>query len=316
MYSPGATLIELCKAAQSKVVLVAPFIKASVMNAVLKEIPEEVVSIECVTRWRPEEVLVGVSDLEILDIITQRKEAKLLIQPLLHAKYFRVDSNCLVGSANLTRRALGWSTQNNMELVVNLPFDMPPLEEFERTLLSTATPATQALKEEIEIATATMKKDGLKYITDELYAEEELIPNVPHYWLPMCKRPEVLHQIYSGRNTDQIVDWTLETGRKDIYALRIPTGLSETTFNQYVAALMHQSPVLRELNAEARKLITPAEGKKFITTYISEDHSSYSATDQWDILCAWLLFFLKKEYRQPFGTSDIQKGSEIGSVRF
>ncbi len=316
MHSPGTILIELCKVAQSEVILAAPFIKSNAMASVLNAIPEKVTSITCVTRWRPEEVVAGVSDLEVLDLIARRPGANLLIQPLLHAKYFRIDGSCLVGSANLTNKALGWSMPSNMELVVELSSDTSPLAEFEHTLLSTAISATQALKEEVAAAASMMEKDGLRYIADELNAEGKSASITSQHWFPKCKKPELLYQIYSEQKLDQIINWTLETGKQDISALRIPIGLSESNFNEYVVALMRQSPIVQKLSTEANEPITPDKGQRLITSYISEDHPDYDVAHQWEALKAWLLFFMHKEYRQPSGTFDIQKGAEITRINF
>ena len=282
------------------------------MEIVLNEIKDTINSIKCVTRWRPEEIAASVSDLEVFDLITNRPKATLLIQPLLHAKYFRIDNDCLVGSANLTHKALGWSAPNNMELVVHLPSDTPELIQFENTLLSTAFQATETLKEEIAMAASTLIQSGLIYTASELNTERPM-PVKSNCWVPTCKKPELLYQIYSKENTDQIIGFTLKTGEQDILSLNIPAGFSQSVFYQYVATILRQSPIVQALNDKAINPLTLDEGREFISTYILETHPDYGIGHLWDALRAWMLFFLRDEYREPSGTSDIQKGSVIGS---
>ncbi|ADE13302.1 hypothetical protein Nhal_0082 [Nitrosococcus halophilus Nc 4] len=316
MRSPGANLLELCQTAQYEVVLVAPFMKVRALEAVLGAIPENVTSIKCVTRWRPEEIVAGVSDLEVFNLVTQRSAAALFIQPLLHAKYFRADNSCLVGSANLTQSALGWAMPANLELLISLPSDTESLPEFERMLFSTSIRASQTFKNEVAKAAETMQGEGIKFVTEELGAEEEEISIPPQYWLPLCTRPDLLYSIYVNRNIDQIVGWTLESGRRDIRALCIPPGLSEKNFRRYVATLLQQSPLAQRVYEKAREPISPTKGQEFIKSNATDDYLLYSAEQHWETLRAWLLHFLSGKYRQLSGSFDLQRGSEIGSMRF
>lgn len=313
MRSPGADLLELCQTAQYEAILVAPFMKVRALEAVFDTIPDSVASIKCVTRWRPEEIVAGASDLEVFDLVAQRRGAALFIQPFLHAKYFRIDNSCLVGSANLTQRALGWAMPANLELVISLPSDTLPLPEFERMLFSTAIHASQELKNEVAAAAGAMQRESPKFVTEELAVEEEAAFIPPQYWLPLCTRPDLLHSIYADRNTDQIVGWTLQAGRRDIRALCFPPGLSEQNFRRYIAILLHQSPIVQRVCEEARQPISPNKGQEFISSFVKKDFLIYDPAQHWETLRTWLLYFLSEEYRQPAGSFDLQRGVEIGS---
>ena len=78
MDSPGKKLIELCRGTSKEVMLVAPFIKIAALSKLLQSLPNELISVRCVTRWHPEEILAGVSDLEVFDLFEGRPERKLL----------------------------------------------------------------------------------------------------------------------------------------------------------------------------------------------------------------------------------------------
>ena len=82
----GDQLLELVSSAKERVVLVAPFIKVDALQRVLDAIPISAgLHIDCVTRWRPEDIVDGVCDLEIFEVITDRENAQLWRHPNLHA---------------------------------------------------------------------------------------------------------------------------------------------------------------------------------------------------------------------------------------
>jgi len=99
MKFPGEKLSRLCSSANKEVILVAPFIKADAIKRLLGSIPDCVSKIKCATRWHPREIAAGVSDLEVFDILSSSPRAELFLNPLLHAKYYRIDDVYLIGSA-------------------------------------------------------------------------------------------------------------------------------------------------------------------------------------------------------------------------
>src|SRR3546814_15701150 len=87
------------------------------MARLLGAIPDDI-AVTCVTRWRPDEIAAGVSDLEVFDLIRARASGTLLLQPHLHAKLYRTGDRRLLGSANISGRALGWHEPANLEILL------------------------------------------------------------------------------------------------------------------------------------------------------------------------------------------------------
>src|SRR3546814_20286660 len=87
----GDALLALLSSATEPVFLIAPFIKQDAMARLLGAIPDDI-AVTCVTRWRPDEIAAGVSDLEVFDLIRARASGTLLLQPHLHAKLNRTGS--------------------------------------------------------------------------------------------------------------------------------------------------------------------------------------------------------------------------------
>ncbi len=314
MLSPGEELLELCAQAKEDVVLVSPFIKSAALKRVLEAIPNKNTSITCVARWRPEEIAAGVCDVEIFDVIKQRPGARLFIHPLLHAKFFRVDDRCLLGSANLTQRALGWVTPANLELLLEAPAKTLELKQFEETLFSTAFEASETLRDQMASEAKYFQSEGLhaKLLSGEGLSDDEVGFSASG-WLPLCPWPEQLYKIYSG-DTKGIIEVNLRLGQRDLRSLQIPSGLSHAAFCQMVAASIQQTPIMRVVyEATARNLLTPQDGQELIRsgTFSLE----YDLDLHWNTVRDWLLYFLPQVYRQPYGSSDLQRGVKIGEFR-
>ncbi len=311
MPSPGEELLELCAQAKEDVVLVSPFVKSAALKRVLEAIPDKNTTIKCVARWRPEEIAAGVCDVEIFDVIRQWPHARLFIHPLLHAKYFRVDDRCLLGSANLTHRALGWVIPANLELLLEAPAETSKLKQFEETLFSTAFEASEALRDQMASAAKKLQSEGLhaKLLVEESTSDDEADFSASG-WLPICPWPKQLYKIYSGKDTHGIIEVNLELGQRDLKSLQIPSGLSHAEFRQFVAASIQLTPIIQYVyEATARNTLTPQVGQDLISSgaYSLE----YDLDDHWKTVKKWLLYFLPQVYRQPYGSDDLQRARQI-----
>ena len=111
---PGEVLSRLCAGAQLLVVA-APYIKADALVRILADVSPTATLI-CVTRWNPHDLAVGASDTECRTIVTERG-GSFRLHPSLHAKFYRFDDVVLIGSANVTSSAMGWSAQPNLEIL-------------------------------------------------------------------------------------------------------------------------------------------------------------------------------------------------------
>jgi hypothetical protein len=203
---PGTQLEKLCAEACNEVVLVAPFVKAFVLKELLAKVSTDI-TVRCVTRWQPEEILRGVSDLEVWSLIKKRPRSSLLLRPDLHAKFYRADEKCLVGSANLTAKALGWSNSPNLELLVPLMASEPTLKTFEAELFSGCVQVNESLFEQMSATVQLLAEkypDLSPFVSDTPDAsQEETSPSIEQVpveaWLPTLRNPEDLYLAYSGQ---------------------------------------------------------------------------------------------------------------------
>ena len=119
--------------AKEEVWILAPFIQPSSLT---KIVPDNV-PVTVATSWRRDHLLQGVSSLDTYEFCKAREQTRLFISERLHAKIFARDLGseqraALIGSANITERALGDGPDNNDEVVVSTPLSIQDAVEIYR----------------------------------------------------------------------------------------------------------------------------------------------------------------------------------------
>lgn len=302
-HTPGQALQALVDSAERDLVLVAPFMKARVLDQLLKDVSDEV-GVRCVTRWKPGEIAAGVSDLGVFDVLSSRPGASLRLLPHLHAKYFRADERCLIGSANLTASALGWSSPCNVEILVEVAPTEPRLQEFEHFAFSEALVATAEFRSLMEIAAEEVvmcQRESELPISATWRDEAE---NRSHEaassltmttWLPTLRQPRDLYLAYAGRG-DELSEASREAALRDLVVLDPPVGLPREAFTQVIAATLLQMPMLAEIDAY---VVRPRRFGAIRDLLASKTGQGLSqASDAWQTTMRWLLEFVPDRYRR------------------
>lgn len=310
MTQPHKKLQKICSTAKNQVVLIAPFMKYSIVSFLENEISDDV-ELHCITRWRPEEVVAGVTDLEIFDIINNRENAELYLSPYLHAKYYRGDEQVLIGSANLTQRALGWSNPSNIELLVNAGYSDKEIQDFESKVFSSAIKVDQELREIVQAAVDQVinKDKDLPWIF-EIFPTPDFKTEVSiENWVPLCPAPDRLFNIYANFNTWELVSKAAEDAKKDLDILNIPPGLNHTEFRKFVAANLDQMPLINEIDRKSESGISDEAAKSILLKKATLLHS---VDNHWKILKKWLIYFFPGRYRVRTEEEELIRGRIIG----
>ena len=289
----GASLEELCRTGGTEVLWVAPFIKVGALVRLLEAVPPDV-ALRCVTRWRPDEIAAGVCDLAIWPVLRER-EARLWLCPHLHAKYFRADERCLIGSANLTGAALGWSHAPNLELLVELPAAHSTLQAFEATLWESVTLVDDGIYEAMQAAVAALPKVGAPPVSQSTPEFDHTpVPSLT-VWLPQTRHPEDLFHAYAGQN-ESLSSTTRETAERDLTWLQVPPNLSREAFDAYVGTLLLQAPVVRRVDEFVATSQRFGAVRDFLKTLRCAAAPEFDADRAWQTLMRWLLHFLPHRY--------------------
>lgn len=301
---PGDRLKSLCASATNSVVFVAPFIKNEVLKALLSTIPAVVSKIQIITRWWPEDVAAGVSDLEVFDTVCARPGVSLLIHPWLHGKFYRVDDQCLIGSANLTFRGLGWANPSNLELLMAADASHPDAVAFERNVFAAAILATEALRDAI--------RDKASSLCGSFCSIGDVSsPEHPDRWTPSCATPDRLWNVYADHETWRLVGSAIEAAKIDLSVLRIPAGLSRPQFTQCVGAILAVLPIVQEVEALLDDGVSDEIGIDLVEKFQSGEKHLQSASERWSTLKVWLQYFRPLLLRPVAATEMLVRGRQL-----
>ena len=289
MLVDGERLKALLQDAENRVLLCSPFIKARVLET-LFSVTQASVQIRIVTRWRPVEVAAGVSDLEVFEIARERPNTELALLHDLHAKLYLADDRCLIGSANLTATALGWSQRSNIELLTPAS---PADPDIARLLhrLEAAEPATFSIRSEIAEAAAAL--GGPTLDEGEDIAGEDQTHLRP--WLPRCAAPDRLFEVYQNPKTTAVVEGTKADAAADLRDMSIAKGLSPEDFRTAVKETLRLMPAFLRIIEHVPQGITDAGGIALVESALPELEQQ-DARVQWRILRDWIEVFFSDEF--------------------
>ncbi|RRN63470.1 phospholipase D family protein [Caulobacter sp. 602-1] len=241
-------LCEHLSTAKREVVLVAPFIKATAFQRLLDAVRPGV-RVRTFTRWRVDEVAVGVSDLAVLDFVEAHAGAELHLCDELHAKVFLVDgAAALLGSANITAAALGLSAKPNFEVLQATRVAPGTARLFLAELEGRSRLATRAeaetLRAEAEALGARLPREAVT--PPDAQGEGGAIQK--QSWFPSFRSPD---RLYALAVDD---DWMLkaasgEPALQDLVALTPPLEAGEAAFDAHVRAVLLASPLVASLEA-------------------------------------------------------------------
>ncbi|MEW1837427.1 phospholipase D family protein [Nonomuraea angiospora] len=287
---------ELMTGAHGRVTLVAPFIKREVLAAALSAVPASVESIECITRWVPEEVAAEVSDPEIIELAEDDKRLRIALCPSLHAKLYLAGEHCLIGSANLTRKATGRARNPNIEILVEASAAHPEVGRVLTEIKACAIEATPHMAALVR-RQAELLKEHRPTAFDELRGEAQQV------WYPVTRRPEAVYLYYCGRAR---VGRSVEAAiLRDLAFLGVPAGLTEAEFSDWVENRLREIPALRALvegdrltNVELQHALQEQAGLT--------DEQAKRATET---IAAWLRHFGR--FYTDVGTWEIRHGREL-----
>lgn len=243
---PGDLLLGVCSSAQ-RLVIAAPYVKMDALNVLLSNTTSDV-SLVCITRWLPEDLIVGASDAGCRTLIAQRR-GSFRLHPSLHAKYYRIDDIVLVGSANLTSSAMGWAPQPNLEILCRAGDDFDS-HAFERELLRDSR--------EISDAEFVCWEAITKINLENNSAIVSALPLLDT-WRPATRDPRNLELAYQGRE-DKIASFDEQrAARRDIQKLSIPPGLTDEALRAWLSTWLLATPftnsVIRLSDSDAENVV-------------------------------------------------------------
>ena len=275
--SLGRLLEELCADASAELVLCAPFAKTAVVARLLAKVSSPDIDLLLITRWRPEEVANGVSDLGVLDAV-ERAGGRVVLHDQLHAKYFRTKGRVLLGSANLTGRALGWTWPSNLELLADVSEE--EVSSLEQRLLLEGIRANAEMAEDVQRRADLLGRPPL--------VEDVLVPPADGPWLPSLRYPQDLYEAYT-QGLASLSRQSAHDAARDLLALAVLPDLPRHDFERSVGDALWSSRILQIIRP------TLVAGARFgAVTAVLQDQlrlDRAAAQTSWQTLMRWLLTF-------------------------
>jgi hypothetical protein len=275
----GSDLLELAASAQEELLLVAPYVKLGALDRVLN-VCRTSTTVRVVTRWRLDEIALGVSDLEVWPRLKARG-GRLWLHGALHAKYYRADRDVLVGSANLTDAALGWSRAPNLEILIDGAAQRDVLELFEQALWEGASPVDDDLYEAFRAALAAFPPPPAGGVE---------APAAFREWRPHLRHPEDLYRAYMG-DVDALTTASREAAVLDLAALDPPPGLAKAQFQAWIGVALRQHPEVAAIDRQTEEPQRFGQLRALLANRGAEDGAR-----AWQTWMRWLLFFLPDRY--------------------
>ena len=285
----GDLLLRYTSNTKNTLFLVAPFIKFDVISTIFEVLSSEV-NLTVITRWIPQEISIGVSDIDIWKIINDRPDSKLALCQHLHAKYYRFDDLCLVGSANLTKQALGWKKQSNLELLLPYAFTNSSLMEFEVDLISQSFTVNTETYLEYKILIEKISQEISPIMLNEtnMYQAEIL-------WLPSLRNPQDLYFAYLSQ-WNRLTTLSQETAQKELNSFSIPKGLSYETFKMYIRLFIQQTKIFKTVDSYLEEPRRFGEIQELISDFLLNENLYLESVYTWQTLMRWLLYFFPNRY--------------------
>ena len=278
---PGDMLSGLCSGAR-RLIVAAPYVKADALGRILGEASSSS-SLTCVTRWNPHDLAVGASDTECRTIVIEHG-GSFMLHPSLHAKYYRMDDVVLVGSANLTASAMGWSAQPNLEILcrAGAGFDR---KEFEDKLLQEA----REISDDEFVRWEAMAKHSQ---SNKLIADYQ--PQLDN-WRPLTRDPRNLELAYQGKEDDIAAPDEQQAAASDIQSLLIPPDLTDEHVRIWASTCLLAAPFT---NAVIR-LHTTEEQNPARFLAIAYGLSITQARRDMETVHNWLAYLAPETLRKP-----------------
>lgn len=305
----GDDIVNLVKDASNRIVIIAPYIKSFALRRLLKELPNEVSELICVTRWNPEDIAAGVCDIEIFDQLKKVRGGSLKIHSRLHAKYYSNGHQAYVGSANLTARGLGWHRTSNLELLIALSHENTELSLWEKSVLDASVVVTSKLRDEIVEEAEKLKQNYSRQNIQEV--ETDSFDTEGYMWYPQCSAPDRLWDVYRGKGKDKMPSSAFQAAEDDLKVLTIPGGLSEVHFNSMVASILSKMPFIVDIDKLTDSGLTDAAAKEFIANRLAKNSLDKGLDDDWRTIKAWLVHFFPRIYRRETDQEVLVKGRDL-----
>ena len=234
-------LEEKIRTGDDLILLIVPFIKVDALRR-LHEVHKNEVKIKVICRWRPEDIVSGVSDLEVYSYLKERG-SQLYLNPDIHLKLYAFSSNVSFNtSGNLTMRGLGYSEKANIEVG-----SLVTLTQYDWEKIYRIIDASYIVDDTIYNCYKAFLEQQPK--PQPLIYPSDLFPTPKKYTissLPATENPIKLSDYYFNPISDNFSPEQKRRALHDFVSFEIPQGLTNIDFQQQLNENFRKSPFVKD----------------------------------------------------------------------
>jgi hypothetical protein len=230
-------LEERINASDDIILILVPFAKVAALQQ-LHWVHSGKVKLKVICRWRPEDLISGVSDVEIFTYLKE-SGCQLFINPDIHLKLYVFASNAAFNtSGNLTLRGLGYSENANIEvgnMVALTPHDWTKIYE----IINTSRQVDDDLYQRYKEFTEQRPPLGAPL------SPPDLLPRTKTYTissLPATESPQKLADFYFDPSPGRFAPEEIRRAAHDLATFGIPSSLAKSDFDKRLGENFYKTP--------------------------------------------------------------------------
>ena len=245
VWSPVYKILEERIQGNDNIILIlVPFAKIAALQK-LHWLNSKKVKIKVVCRWRPEDIVAGVSDLEIYPFLKQ-SDCELYINSNIHLKLYVFASNTAFNtSGNMTLRGLGYSESANIEVG-----NMVSLTTSDWTKIYDVINSSRLVTDDIY---QRFKEYSAKHPpVSRPLPPIDLMPAAKSYTissLPATDSPKKLADFYFSHEQQEGSLEDIRRAAHDLAIFGIPSGLSSSDFDKRLGDAFSKTPFVTDFIA-------------------------------------------------------------------
>lgn len=299
MQTYGSTILEACKAAKDNVILVSPYVNAFALEKIISALSDEIY-IKFISRYLPDDVKSGVCDIAALDLLRERGNCKIYLNPMLHAKIYIFDNVAFSGSANLTGKGLGLSAKSNIEIMTQSSANEPAIKRICRFLLANSVELSENYYSEIK-----------KIFTERALKSIDVQEQNSHVWIPTSKKPLSLWDVYVGTPPQSILGSSVKACERDIQLMELPSKIPDKDIFYCAVKSIFANSLFFKLIQE--KIADLALHDKDAIEWISSLDTTEidSPEDSWQATKEWIRTFFPNNYIIEAESEVLKRGKVI-----
>lgn len=245
LYS-GANLFTRIKAficSANDFVLFVPYIKRAVLEDLLDS-PVVYENSAIITSWKPQDIALGVSDIEVYPLCRE-KNISLLINNRIHLKSYTIDNfkSSIVTSSNFSNRGLALTPNYNYELGAIITDLNIEAKIYFDMIIENSEEVTNSYYDQVKEQVSSLKlskKMPEVFDIEKDYKDRDFLLTA----LPMSENVETLLDISLGnRNYDESA---LRSAMHDLRLYKIPSNCTQTEFLEILTTNFFCHPFIVE----------------------------------------------------------------------